>query len=182
MMIRNAFVVGAVLVLGLMGQAAGQPADEYAVNVREALETIAVFKRVDPGVVRFFDTAPGYAVFSTVVKGGAGLGGAGGSGVLFEGGKATGTASLAQGTIGLQLGGQTFSEVIFFETAAALSDFKKGTFALAAQASAVAGGAGTAATANYQRGVAVVAMPKGGLMCEASVGGQKFHFKPAGKP
>ena len=87
---------------------------------------------------------------------------------------------MGQATIGFQLGGQSFSEVIFFENASALSDFQKGNFALAAQASAVALSAGAAATAKYQNGVAIFTATKGGLMYEAAVGGQKFGYKPFG--
>ena len=136
--------------------------------------------RADPGLSRFFDHAVGYAVFPTVVKGAVGVGGASGSGVVFEKGKAVGKAHLTQGTIGAQIGGQTYSEVIFFETASALTDFKKGALALAAQVSAVAASAASK-DAKYQDGVAVFTHEKGGLMAEASVGGQKFRFEPFGK-
>ena len=80
----------------------------------------------------------------------------------------------------VQLGGQTYSEIIFFENASTLSEFKKGNFALAAQASAVALSAGAAAAANYENGVAIFTATKTGLMYEASVGGQKFGFHPFG--
>jgi lipid-binding SYLF domain-containing protein len=149
--------------------------------VKEARETIEVFKKADPGISKFFKGAAGYAVFPTVAKGAIGVGGAGGSGVLFEKGNPVGKASLAQVTVGLQLGGQAYSEVIFFETAAALTDFKKGNFALAAQASAVAAAAGASANAKYRSGVAVFTVAKGGLMYEASVGGQKFSYEPFAK-
>ncbi len=149
--------------------------------VKEANETIAVFKKADPGISKFFSGAVGYAVFPTVGKGAIGIGGAGGSGVLFEKGNAIGKTSLAQVTIGLQLGGQAYSEIVFFETPAALTDFKKGNFALAAQVSAVAAAAGASANAKYVNGVAVFTVAKGGLMYEASVGGQKFSYEPFGK-
>jgi lipid-binding SYLF domain-containing protein len=149
--------------------------------VKEARATVALFKKADPGLSRFFGNATGYAVFPGVGKGAIGLGGAHGSGVLFEKGRAVGTTTLTQVTIGLQLGGQAYSEVVFLETARALADFKGGKFALAAQASAVAATAGAAANARYQQGVAVFTMAKGGLMFEASVGGQKFGFEPFGK-
>ncbi len=123
----------------------------------------------------------GYAVFPTVSKGAIGVGGAIGSGVVFEKGKAIGKASLTQVTVGAQLGGQTYSEVIFFETPPAFTDFKKGTLALAAQASAVAASKDASANAKYENGVAVFTTGKGGLMFEASVGGQKFAFEPFGK-
>jgi lipid-binding SYLF domain-containing protein len=150
-------------------------------KVKEAKDTIAVFKKTDPGIAKFFSESAGWVVFPTVGKGAIGIGGAGGSGILFEGGKAVGEASLAQVTIGLQLGGQSYSEIIFFETAAAMNDFKKGNFALAAQVSAVALAAGASADAKYQSGVAVFTATKGGLMYEASVGGQKFGYKPFAK-
>lgn len=149
--------------------------------VKEAKDTIAVFRKADPGLSRFFARSVGYAVFPTVAKGAIGVGGAGGSGVLFQKGKAIGKASLAQVTIGLQLGGQAYSEIVFFESAAALDDFKKGNFALAAQVSAVAAAAGASANARYRRGVAVFTVTKAGLMYEASVGGQKFGFEPFGR-
>jgi len=146
--------------------------------IKEAQDTIAAFKKTDPGLSRFFNGAVGYAVFPTVAKGAIGIGGAGGSGVLFEKGKPTGKASLSQVTVGAQLGGQTYSEIIFFQAAPALNDFKNGTLALAAQVSAVAAKAGASEDAGYQNGVAVFTSSKGGLMFEASVGGQKFGFEP----
>ena len=146
--------------------------------VKEANDTVALFKKTDPSLSKFFQDAAGWVVFPTVGKGAIGIGGAGGSGVLFEKGKAVGKASLVQVTIGLQLGGQSYSEIVFFETAPALNDFKKGNFALAAQVSAVAAAAGASANAKYESGVAVFTMTKGGLMYEASVGGQKFSYEP----
>lgn len=176
-MVAKAFAVGLVLALGLFGPFDRAMADD-AKDVKEADETLLVFKKADPSLSRFLDSAAGYAVFPTITKAAIGVGGAGGSGAVFEKGKPVGKASVTQVTVGIQLGGQTYSEIIFFETAAALSDFKRGTFALAAQLSAVAASAGAAANVNYQNGVAVFTFGKGGLMFEASVGGQKFDFEP----
>jgi lipid-binding SYLF domain-containing protein len=148
--------------------------------VKEAQDTIAVFKKADPSISRFFGGAAGYAVFPTIGKGAIGIGGAGGSGVLFEQDKAIGKTSMVQVTIGFQLGGQAYSEVVFFETAEALAAFKKGNFAFAAQVSAVALKSGASANAKYSDGVAVFTAAKGGLMYEASVGGQKFGYEPFG--
>jgi lipid-binding SYLF domain-containing protein len=167
-----AFAIVATLLVAAAGPAAA------ADPVKEAQDTVAAFKKADPSIARFFGNSAGYAVFPTVGKGAIGIGGAGGSGVLFEGGAAIGKTTLAQVTIGFQLGGQSYSEVIFFEDAASLGDFKKGNFALAAQVSAVALASGASANAKYERGVAVFTMTKGGLMYEASVGGQKFGFEP----
>ena len=104
--------------------------------------------------------------------------GAGGDGVLFVGGQPVGTANMGQASIGAQLGGQTYSEVIFFQNASALNEFKSSSFTLAAQASAVALSAGAAANASYRDGVAVFTSSKTGLMYEGSVGGQRFTFHP----
>ncbi len=157
------------------------PAAVRADDVKDAQETVALFKKTDPGLSRFFEGSVGWAVFSTVGKGAIGIGGAYGDGVLFQSGKAVGTCSLAQVTVGFQLGGQAYSEIVFFESEKTLADFKKGSFALAAQVSAVAAAEGASANAKYEQGVAVFTVAKGGLMYEASVGGQKFSFTPFGK-
>jgi lipid-binding SYLF domain-containing protein len=171
-MVAKTFGLGLLLVFGLLNRAAAADTIDVTKDVKEAQDTVAVFKKVDPDLSRFFKSSVGYAVFPTVEKGAAGIGGATGSGIVFEKSKAVGKTSLTQVTVGAQLGGQTYSEIIFFETAPALTDFKKGTLALAAQASAVA---------KYQNGVAVFTTGKGGLMFEASVGGQKFSFEPFGR-
>ncbi len=146
--------------------------------VADARATIQAFKQKDPKLEKFFSSATGYVVFPTIAKGGFVVGGAGGDGVLFVGGQPAGTANMGQASIGAQLGGQTYSEIVFFENATTLNDFKKSNFTLAAQASAVALSAGAAANASYQDGVAVFTASKTGLMYEASVGGQKFTFHP----
>ena len=148
--------------------------------VSDAHAVIQTFKKKDPHIDKFFGSAAGYVVFPTIAKGGFVVGGAGGDGVLFVGGHPVGKSSMGQASVGFQLGGQTYSEIIFFENASTLSDFMKGNFALAAQASAVALSAGAAATANYENGVAIFTATKTGLMYEASVGGQKFGYHPFG--
>jgi lipid-binding SYLF domain-containing protein len=145
---------------------------------RESEAAITAFRNADPTIGQFFDNAHGYAVFPSVGKGAIGVGGAYGRGIAYERGRPVGYCDLSQGTIGLQLGGQTYREVIFFETEEAFLRFRRGNFALAAQASAVAATAGAAANANYEQGVAVFTLPHGGLMFEASVGGQQFTFEP----
>lgn len=169
-------------VLPLLALAAmAAPRAASAGDVEDAQATIAVFKKADPGLSRFFERSAGWAVFPTVGKGAIGVGAAHGSGVVFQGGHAVGTCTLTQLTVGFQLGGQAYSEIIFFDGAETLADFEKGSFALAAQVSAVAAAEGASANAKYQQGVAVFTVAKGGLMYEASVGGQKFSFEPFGK-
>ncbi len=145
---------------------------------REVDEAIYRLKARDPGLKLFFSKAYGYAVFPTVGKAGLGLGGAYGEGEVYRQGRFIGTSTLTQLTIGLQLGGQAYTEIIFFKDKRALDDFTSGNFEFNAQASAVAVTAGASADADYDNGVAIFTLPKGGLMYEASVGGQKFSYEP----
>lgn len=145
----------------------------------QADHTATRFREQDPTMARFFDTAHGYAIFPEITKGAAGIGAAHGEGgVVYEQGRRIGTAEMTQVTLGAQLGGQSYSEIVFFQNAAAMEKFKSNNLEFAANASAVAASAGAAASADYSDGVAVFTMPTGGLMFEASIGGQKFRFYP----
>jgi len=143
----------------------------------EVKSTIELFKSRDPGLDKWFQEAYGYAVFPSVGKGGVGVGGAFGRGQVFENGTFIGYSKLSQATIGLQLGGQEYSEIIFLKDKYALRSFTGGDFEFAAQASAVAVHAGASADADYSNGVAVFTMARGGAMFEASIGGQKFGYE-----
>ncbi len=144
-----------------------------------ARQTVRLFQKADPGLQVFFDEAYGYAVFPDVYKGGIILlGGARGSGYVYEQGRLIGRSSITQINVGPQIGGQSFAEIIFFRTQADLEDFKKGNYELNAHASAIVATSGAATNSDYSDGVAVFALPKSGLMAEASIGGQKFSFKP----
>jgi lipid-binding SYLF domain-containing protein len=147
-------------------------------TVKEAKDAVTTMKKTDPSLKKFFEQSVGYAVFPSVGKGGLVVGGAGGSGIVFQNGKAVGTTTLSQVTIGAQVGGQAYYEIIFFETAETLAAFKKGEWTMAAQVSAVMLKSGASADAKYKEGVAVFTLSKGGAMAEASVGGQKFSYKP----
>ena len=144
-------------------------------------KTIEKFKKTDPEMAKLFNSAYGYAIFPTVGKGGFGIGAARGRGLVYERGTMVGETILTQVTIGAQLGGQTYSEVVFLEDKSTMNSFKRGNFALSAQASAVAAASGASANAKYKQGVAVFTMAISGLMYEASVGGQQFHFLPPEK-
>jgi lipid-binding SYLF domain-containing protein len=181
----------ALALLALTGLAAMPAhADEYS-------ETLSAFRKAEASG-RFFKNAHGYAVFPTIGKGGVGIGGAYGKGKVYQKGKAIGTVSMTQLSIGFQLGGQGFSQIVFFEDAKALKTFTEGEFEFGAEASAVAitagasakaGSTGATAGANvggaptakvmgaYVNGMAVFTLVKGGLMYEATIGGQKFKFK-----
>ena len=157
---------------------AGWDPGKAAQERKAAEETIANFKKKDPSMKRFFDHAYGYAVFPTIGKGAFIVGGAHGSGLVYERGKIVGRVNLSQGTVGLQIGGESYSEIIFFKDKAALERLKKEDLKFSAQASAIAATAGASATADYEGGVAVFTMGKGGLMVEASIGGQELKFFP----
>ena len=164
-------------------------ADDYA-------NTISIFKKAGESG-QFFDKAYGYAVFPTVGKAGVGVGGAYGKGRVYRHGKHVGDTSLTQVSVGLQLGGQAYSEIIFFEDERAFNEFTNGNFEFGADVSAVAitaaagasasttgssagasGGKNDATTVgNYHKGMATFTVAKGGLMYEAAVGGQKFSYK-----
>jgi lipid-binding SYLF domain-containing protein len=168
---RSALASTAVLLAILLPAAAlAQSADA---------SVIAKFKEKDPGMAKVFADAYGYVIFPTVAKGAIGIGGARGKGDVFERGKQIGRSTLTQVTVGFQLGGQAYSEVIFFKDKTALDDFKRGNFEFDAQVSAIALTARASRDLAYNRGIAIVTIAKGGLMYEASVGGQKFSYKPA---
>ncbi len=146
-------------------------------EVLEIRQVIATIVENDPGMQDQFDEAHGYAVFPNVGKAGIGVGAAHGNGLVYRGGTLVGKSELAAVTLGLQLGAQSFVEVIFFEDGTAFDDFTRGNFEFDAQASAVALTAGASAKLAYRKGVAVMTMTKSGLMYEATVGGQKFKYE-----
>lgn len=177
-----------ILTLGLCSPAF---ADSYS-------KTISVFKQSE-AVRPFFKNCYGYAVFPTVGKGGFVIGGSYGEGKVYKHGQETGIVKLIKGSIGFQLGGQAFSQMIFFQDKRAYTEFISGDFEFDATASAVVITAGVQAKAgteggtagasagpatgvqaeiNYYNGMAVFVHAKGGLMYEASIGGQKFSFTP----
>jgi lipid-binding SYLF domain-containing protein len=165
-------------------------ADEYS-------DTIKVFRDAGESGT-FFDKSYGYAVFPTIGKGGIGIGGAYGKGRVYAGGNYVGDTAVTQLSVGFQLGGQAYSQIIFFEDKRAFDEFTSGNFEFGAQASAVAITAGASAEATttgssagasggkndattvgeYYKGMAVFTVAKGGLMYEASIGGQKFSYTP----
>ncbi len=166
-------------------------ADEYQ-------DALSIFRQ-SPDVKKFFESSYGYAIFPTVAKGGIMVGGAHGKGRVYVQGQYVGDATLTQVSLGLQLGGQAFSEIIFFEDERAYREFTSGNLELGAEAGVVvitasakaqATTAGSSTTVaggphdamvkgnRYNKGLAVFVVPKGGLMYEVSVSGQKFAFQP----
>lgn len=174
--------------LSAFGQAA--LADKYS-------DAIQAFRNAGESGA-FFERSYGYAVFPTIGKGGIGIGGAHGSGRVYVGGQHVGDSTMTQVTLGFQLGGQAFSQIIFFENQSAYQEFTNGNFEFSAQATAVVITAGASAEANtggglaagasggqndattshggFRKGMAIFTLAKGGLMYEAALGGQKFTF------
>ena len=166
---------------------------QAAASLQDCQAALAKFRQLG-NVSEMLAESYGYAVLPTIGKGGIGIGGAGGTGCVFAGGKHTGKVSMGQVTIGWQLGGQAYSELILFKNADTYKDFTRGTFEFGADATAVALTYGAAAGASTQgasatagdthgkgmwkRGMAIFTLAKGGLMYEASIGGQKYNFTP----
>jgi lipid-binding SYLF domain-containing protein len=185
------------LLLALLAFSVGPPLRTLrAADDEDYNKTVKVFR--DAGQSgSFFAKSYGYAVFPTIGKGGLVVGGAHGDGRVYEKGVYVGDSSMTQVTVGLQLGGEAFSEIIFFENKGAFDEFTRGNFEFSAQAQAVAITAGASAqtstagsaagasttksnattTGTYYKGMAVFTVAKGGLMYEASIGGQKFNYK-----
>jgi lipid-binding SYLF domain-containing protein len=136
------------------------------------------FIRTDAGLKNLFANSYGYVIFPNVGKGAIGIGGAAGNGIVWQKGSMIGKAKMTQVSIGFQWGGQAYREVIFFESKDAMDRFKQSKYELSAQVSAVAATAGASANAKYHDGVLIFTQQKGGLMYEASVGGQKFKYTP----
>ena len=167
-------------------------------KVEDYSATIADFKKI-PEVEKFFPGAYAYAVFPTIGKGGLGVGASHGKGQVYVKGKVVGFTATTDLSIGFQAGGQAYSQIIFFQTAEALNKFTAGNFEFGASASAIAvqssasakagtEGTGTEASgsktgdkktnAEYQEGVVVFTMAKGGLMYAATIAGQKYKYEP----
>ena len=142
-------------------------------KTNEALKKFKRIRRLKP----YFKEAAGYAVFPNIAKAGLGIGGARGNGEVFEDGKVIGSTTVTQLSFGFQLGGQAFSQIIFFQNKRDIDRFTDGNFEFGASASAALITEGANASVDYTNGVAVMTFSKGGLMYEASIGGQKFTFK-----
>ena len=144
----------------------------------EVKSSLTDFAKSNPKVEAHLHTAYAFAFFPKITKGGLGIGGAGGKGLVFDDKTVIGGSKLAQATFGLQAGGQQYMEIILFEDQAALDRFTAGKVKFSGQASAVALKDGASADIDYQDGVAIFTKTIGGLMAEASVGGQSFKYKP----
>jgi lipid-binding SYLF domain-containing protein len=173
---KNTFVLFLLVVAAFFpGSVSAQDNKERIME--DSRNAIEAFTKTDPGMKQWFTDSYGYVIFPNVGKGGVIVGGAGGNGTVYEKGQTIGTANMVQATVGPQIGGKAYREVIFFENKEALDRFRENKFEFSSQISAVALKSGVSANAKYTEGVAVFTEDKGGLMAEVSVGGQKFTFK-----
>ena len=161
----------------LSGWKAGNALSKKGINPNlKTVETLDKFKKIS-SLKPYFKEAKGYAIFPNISKAGIGIGGAIGKGEVFEKDEVIGSTKVTQLSIGLQLGGQAFSQIIFFKDKKDLERFTQGNFEFGASASAALITEGANASSDYSDGVAVLTFSKGGLMYEASIGGQKFSFQ-----
>jgi lipid-binding SYLF domain-containing protein len=175
---RPYLIVGMMAIVMLVGCSTAPKTAEGKSDIESAAAAaLAKAQRADPSLRSVFREASGYAVFPSVGKGAVGVGGAYGKGVLYVNNRAVGYCDLSQASIGFQLGGQAYTEIIAFQTKQAVKRFKEGNFRFDAQATAVALKSGAGANAQYADGVAVFTMDEAGLMYEASIGGQKFSYQ-----
>jgi len=165
--------VGA-LALTMGAAVAGSHTDDE----KNAKAALASFESKDPGLSEFMSKSAGYVVFPEIQKVAILVGGAHGKGVVYEDGKVVGTATVTQGTIGLQAGAQIYSQLMFFETKEVFEQFKSNNWAWHGEATAVATKKGVASTTEFKNGVAIFITDQDGVMASLSVGGQKFEFTP----
>ena len=144
----------------------------------EAVVALNKFKRSDSTMQGLLDRAAGYAIFPDVGKGGFIVGGAYGKGEVFSKGQSIGWADISQGSVGAQIGAQSYTELVVFQTSEALDRFKNNNFTFGANMTAVALRSGAGQAADFKDGVAVFYETNGGLMAEAAFAGQKFTFRP----
>jgi lipid-binding SYLF domain-containing protein len=173
-----------VLALVTLAWAAGCSTEPKTEAHREALQadgkaTLQSMAAIDPGLQNVTQNSYAYIVFPDIGKGGFLIGGAWGRGVVYEQGRFVGYASVAEGSVGATAGGQTFSELIVFNSREAFRKFQSNRLSFGADASAVALKAGAAASAEFRNNVAVFVSNQGGLMVDASVKGQNIGFVPA---
>lgn len=145
----------------------------------EARAALASMLDKDETLRERLERAAGYAIFPSVGKASAVLGATYGRGEVFERGRLIGYAALVQLTIGVQVGGDTFSELVIFDKPEALKRFKESKVAFAANAAAVIVKAGGAVTRDAPAGADVFVMTDGGLLLEMALGGQKFVYRKA---
>jgi lipid-binding SYLF domain-containing protein len=180
-MLRSIAIVGSLaLVAALPAACSTAPKTEADRKIlsSEVQTAITKAKEKNPNMSKHFGTAYAYVVIPNVGKGAFIVGGAYGRGEVFKDGKLVGYCDVSQGSFGAQVGGQGYTEFLFFQSKEPYDKFVDNQFVFAANASAVAADAGAGTANDYQHGVAVFVTQQAGLMLEAAIGGQQFNFVP----
>lgn len=131
----------------------------------------------NPAIQDTIHNVPAYAVFPSIGKGGVLVGGAHGRGILYENGVPTGYVAVEQASIGAQLGGQSFSELLVLRSPSEVSAVKSGNYSVGAGVGAVVLSTGAAAHTTFDPNASVFVMPRGGLMVDVSVSGQRIKYQ-----
>jgi lipid-binding SYLF domain-containing protein len=177
---------GALLLSTLLPACAASQKEATTSGALERVEgvsdSIALFKKKDSTIEQLFASSAGYVVLPTVGEGAFIIGGGHGKGEAFEAGTYVGRVTVSEISIGAQVGGQSYSQVVFFETPLAFARLMRNTFRFSAEVSAIAVDQGVAKNARFKDGVATFVIPKQGLMASAAVGGEKLEFQPAAAP
>ena len=168
------------LLLGACEVVGPQDSEERDLLHERASASVADMKGVDASLETLLNSSFAYAVFPRITAGAVGVGGAYGTGEVYQKGRLVGYADVSQGSVGVQLGGQTFAELILFRTETTYVNFIHNTTEFDVRVSAVAAASGAARAADYSNGVLVVYLPEGGLMLQAALGLQSFRFRPVG--
>ncbi len=174
--IKSILAISFIFILSTIAEA--QSKEKVRSIIKDCENAKQEFLKADFDMEHHFNNAYAYVIIPNVGKGGIGLGGAAGTGILYRNGKRVGIIKLTQVSIGFQFGGQAYRELIFIENKDKFNKIKNGKIKVAAQVSAVAATEGASADAKYDEGIMIFTMQKGGLMYEAAVGGQVFKFKP----
>jgi lipid-binding SYLF domain-containing protein len=173
---KNAVVVAA----SIAAVAAFTPQANAAASrlEKQAQKTINAFKQKDASLAPLFQQSAGYAVFPNITEGALGIGASHGTGILYEKGEPVGEVTVTKATVGAQAGAQSFAELIFLQTPSIVQQFKEGNYQFSASVSATGAKSGAGSAVNYNQGVEVFTLNRGGLMAQAAVGGQKFSYQP----
>lgn len=146
-------------------------------------EVLAALKEIQdkhPEVKKVLKEAAGFAVVPEIGQASLVVGGAYGLGEVFEHEKVVGYAAIVQLTIGIQLGGTTFHELVVFHDEGSLKRFKLGKYAFAADAGVAIVKAGALASKGFGESSSIILFDEGGMLLDLAIGGQKFIFRPAG--
>ncbi len=146
----------------------------------DVMATLELLKQKHPEAKKVLKEATGFAVIPSIGRASLVLGGAYGLGEVFEAEKVIGYAAIVELTIGVQVGGTTFHEIVVFHDKGSLDRFKAGKYAFAADAGVEIVKAGAQAGHGFGASSSIYILSDGGMLLDLAIGGQKFIFRQAG--